>query len=85
MRGPQDTISQRQLVYRLALAIDTALLGEKVGQPAPREVEELLAANPRSALSTHVMHNIGARRARWLRAFSAARRAGALPVRSDTR
>ena len=75
MRPAQDAIPQRQLTYQLALAIDTAMLGEKLGQPATREVEALIEANPRSAFSTHVLHNIGARRRRWLEAFRPARAA----------
>lgn len=33
----------------------------------------LLDMNPRSSLSTHVMHNLGQRRARWLREYARAR------------
>ena len=62
---PQDTIPQRELVYRLALAIDQHGLDRRW----QRELDELLDANPRSAYSTHVLHNIGARRRRWLLAY----------------
>jgi hypothetical protein len=78
---PKDAIAQRQLVYRLALAID--LFGITKG--AKRDLDALLDANPRSAFSTHVIHNLGARRARWLRDYAAARAGARLPVRSDTR
>ena len=69
----QDSIPQRQLVYQLALAID--LFGLQSGSEA--RLDELLDANPRSAYSTHVLHNIGARRARWLLAYREARAARA--------
>lgn len=83
MRVPQDAIGQRQLVYELALAIDLCMAAEKVSshltQRATSDLEVLLAANPRSAFSTHVLHNIGARRSRWL---LAARDAGAFATSS---
>jgi len=85
MRSPQDTVPQRQLVYQLALAIDTCILAQRKGHAMSRSLYDLnriIEANPRSSFSTHVLHNIGARRSRWL---LAARAAGALPVRSDTR
>ncbi len=65
MRGAQDEIPQRELVYRLALAIDN--YGLRSG--SQRELDELIDANPRSTFSTHVLHNIGARRRRWLLAY----------------
>ena len=64
MRRPQDKIAQRQLVYQLALAID--LFGLRDGKEG---LDALIAANPRSIFSTHVTHNIGIRRARWLEAY----------------
>ena len=63
MRGAQDTIPQRQLVYELSLAIDLARIAPKTGR---RTLDRLLAENPRSSWSTHVLHNIGARRRAWL-------------------
>lgn len=65
----QDSIPQRQLVYQLALAIDHAQDPAYGPARGAAEVEELVLANPRSAFSTHVLHNIGARRARWLIAY----------------
>ena len=72
MREAQDTIPQRELVYRLALAIDL------YGIDSRSDLDGLLDANPRSAYSTHVLHNIGARRRKWLLAYrdSRARAAG---------
>ena len=69
MRAAQDDVPQRELVYRLALAID--LFGIERGSEAA--LNELLDANPRSAFSTHVLHNIGSRRRRWLLAYRSAR------------
>lgn len=69
MRPPQDAVPQRQLVYQLALAVD-AVWQSVMGRPIwEGRLNELLDANPRSAYSTHVLHNIGARRARWLVAY----------------
>ena len=72
----QDTIPQRQLVYQLALAIDQVQQA-MVSRPIfEGRLNDLLDANPRSAFSTHVLHNIGTRRARWLLAYRDARAAG---------
>ena len=82
MKPAQDTVPQRQLVYQLALAIDHRTDPRYPESKARAELEGIINANPRSCFSTHVLHNIGARRSRWL---LAARDAGVLPVRSDTR
>jgi len=65
----QDSIPQRQLVYRLALAIDRCIDPAVPNGTAAGELEEIIFANPRSSFSTHVLHNIGKRRARWLIAY----------------
>lgn len=65
----QDSIPQRQLVYQLALAIDRCQDPAYGRGRAAGELEELILANPRSCFSTHVLHNIGKRRARWLVAY----------------
>lgn len=73
MRRPQDKLPQRELVYVLARSIDLVMAQEVVtpGRTALREanLHVVLDENPRSAFSTHVLHNIGARRARWLLAW----------------
>lgn len=83
MRPPQDAVPQRQLVYQLALAVDRAIVMEGVGGDAEKAtftvLDMLIQKNPRSSFSTHVLHNIGRRRARWL---LAARDAGVLATSS---
>lgn len=79
VRPPQDRVPQRQLVYQLALAIDHSIDPGYPSSRAKAELEGIIASNPRSAFSTHVLHNIGARRARWL---LAARDAGAFATSS---
>lgn len=71
----QDSIPQRQLVYQLALAIDHCNDPSYGRSRGEAELEELIFANPRSAFSTHVLHNIGSRRARYLLAHREVMRA----------
>lgn len=78
MKRAQDAIPQRQLVRQLALAIDLCMVVERLGGKgfsarSSAVLVELLDANPRSAYSTHVLHNIGSRRSRWLLAARDAR------------
>ena len=78
---PQDSIPQRQLVFQLALAIDRAIVMAGAGGDAEKAtfliLSRLIDTNPRSAYSTHVLHNIGKRRARWLVAYRDRRPRGA--------
>lgn len=68
MRRPMDTIPQRQLVYELAVAIDHCMAPGARTKDAT-QLRIILSANPHSSTSTHVLHNVGPRRARWLLAF----------------
>lgn len=63
-----DELTQRELAYRLRIAIDRAMR-----DPQPRwlsAVEKLLVANPRGISSAHVTHNLGEARRAWLRAHA---------------
>lgn len=57
MRRPHERLSQRQLVYELRALVDRGRLSGAA---------ELAASHPRGMRSRHVLHNIGARRARLL-------------------
>ena len=59
-----DRLPQRQLVYEYRLAIDDAIAGRRRGRD---RVRRLMEDNPRSTWSTHVIYNIGKRRAEYLR------------------
>lgn len=69
MRPPQDAVPQRRLVYELRTVIDGMMYGTMSGPIWADRLQRLLEANPHSATSTHVIHNIGPRRARFLRAY----------------
>lgn len=71
VRRPLERLSQRQLVYELRYAIDEGKM---------REAAALAASHPRAMRSAHVLHNIGARRAR---ALSGGPEAARSFVRSD--
>lgn len=58
-RTPMDTISQARLVVELKLAIDAG---------NHSRIEKLIRENPRSARVSHVVRNIGVRRASILAA-----------------
>lgn len=57
----RDPISQRVLVPTLKRAIDLYLYQDRDHGAAAR-IREIVARNPHSALSTHVLHNLGAER-----------------------
>jgi hypothetical protein len=62
-RSPIDQLPQRQLVIELRMAIDSAIAGHRRG---PERVRRLVAENPHSATSAHVLYNIGKARAAYL-------------------
>lgn len=61
-----DRISQERLVYELRVAIDRCVRRPWDTQ-AQGALRRLLAANPRSARSSHVTYNLGRTRVAWLR------------------
>lgn len=65
-RTPIESMSQPELLLRLRAAIDTAS-----HYPSPQNVEvavRLALEHPRGMRSSHVSHNLGARRWEWLAA-----------------
>lgn len=79
-RVPLDSLPQRRLVDLMRTEIDKAMRSRDRADG----VLLLVAANPRSAFSTHVLYNLGERRCRWLsRALQRARVSPALPVRPE--
>ena len=68
MRKPQDKLGQRQLVYELKHAIDRCMR-RPWDRAAHERLDTLIDDNPRSFHSTHVLHNIGLSRRRWLTAY----------------
>jgi hypothetical protein len=66
-RRPLDTIPQEQLAYELRRAIDRAVR-RPWDTPTLELIARLIAENPRSVRSIHVMHNLGAARCEWLAA-----------------
>ena len=63
-RTPIESMSQPELLLRLRAAIDTA-----THYPSPQNVEvavRLAVEHPRGMRSSHVSHNLGARRWEWL-------------------
>lgn len=64
MPSPTDEMPQRQLAQELRFAIDHA---RKSGVTS--RVMRLVADNPRNARSSHVRHNLGPERLRWLEAL----------------
>lgn len=61
----QDRLSQRQLVYELKHAIDR-VMRRPWDTRAQGHLDDVLAENPRSSRSGHVLYNIGAFRREWL-------------------
>lgn len=78
-RVPKDSLPQRRLVDLLRWEIDKAM---KRGRP--ETVFLLVAENPHSSFSAHVLYNLGERRVRWLvRVLANTPMAAALPHRRD--
>lgn len=59
-----DQTPQRELALRLRYHIDQAI-AEKTGDHVGA-IAELIRANPTSARSSHVRHNLGKERLKWL-------------------
>jgi len=63
-RPKVESMPQRELLHRLRYAIDTA-----VAYPTPENIEKaitLAQAHPQGMRSSHVSHNLGAKRWEWL-------------------
>lgn len=77
-----DTVPQRRLLDLLRVEIDKAMASGRLDGTLL-----LIEANPRSALSSHVLYNLGERRVRWLSRVLAREAAGAarppLPFRRE--
>lgn len=80
MRRPQDKLGQRQLVYELSHAIDRCVR-KPWDTTAAAHLDRLLADNPRSSRSGHVLYNIGVFRRAYLE--RRAPRGRALPSHYD--
>jgi hypothetical protein len=65
-----DKLPQPELVLALREAVDAAMIADPLRGPSPaarKRLLRLIRENPTSVRSPHVVHNIGARRAEWLR------------------
>ena len=68
-----NTVSQAELVVELKRWADTARhapKGSAIEVDGINHIVELIQSNPDSALRSHVLHNIGCQRRRWLRQLS---------------
>jgi len=63
-RPPGEYTSQREVVYRLRYAIDTARRQPSSG--AIGAVADITRRNPQAMRSAHVQHNLGGARMSWL-------------------
>lgn len=73
-RTPIDTLPQDQLTLELKRWVDAARFNVSRDDAyfnACNEVIELVRRHPTSALRPHVLHNLGCRRRKWIRQFSA--------------
>ena len=74
-RKPNDTISQRELIYRLRILLDEAMRTPPDRRRMMRssgakdKLVVLVKENPASTGSKHVMWNIGKSRREWLLEF----------------
>jgi len=79
-RPPLDAVPQELLVIELRHAIDR-VRRRPYHTPSVDHLRDLLAANPRSAASTHVTYNLGKERCHWLQTHDP--RMGAGPFQVD--
>lgn len=80
-RSPMDKVPQRVLVHEMKRALD--LIPRDSG--AVKRVRHLVAENPRSARSSHVLRNLGADRVELLEEVLGEGLARAGPSSSTTR
>lgn len=66
-------LPQRQLAQELRFAIDDARRSGRINR-----VRQLLEDNPRGSSSSHVVHNLGPDRMRWLETMKLERADGAV-------
>jgi hypothetical protein len=77
---PTESMAQAEVLHRLRYAIDTA-----IAYPSPRNVEaatSLALDHPRALRSSHLTHNLGAFRWRWLDEHGVHEAGGAIALKA---